>query len=256
MSDPFRIYWLPGCSSCLRAKEFLLGHNIPFESINVMERPEAMADLEKIGFRSVPVIARGDEGVFCQDLHDVADFLDVEFKKTALTAGNFITRIDLVLQAAQRFARQLSVGQLAGHFPGRDRPFRDLVYHIFMVPTGFLEAARGGSLEIECFLRTSPEGVVSGAQLVVLGEAVRLDLLNWWQACGGGLPDTVQTYYGERTGFSVLERTACHAAQHCRQLQAVVEMNDIEPDGPLGDAELGGLPLPKNIYDNEIDLEG
>lgn len=256
MSDPFRIYWLPGCSSCLRAKEFLLGHNIPFESINVMERPEAMADLQKIGFRSVPVIARGDEGVFCQDLHDVADFLDVEFKKTALTADNLITRIDLGLQAAQRFARQLSVGQLAGHFPGRDRPFRELVYHIFMVPTGFLEAARGGSLEIECFFRTSPEGVVSGAQLAVPGEAVRLDLLSWWQARGGALPDTVQTYYGERTGFSVLERTACHAAQHCRQLQAVVEMNDIEPDGPLGDAELGGLPLPKNIYDNEIDMEG
>ncbi len=86
------------------------------------------------------------------------------------------------------------------------------------------------------------------------GEELRRSLLDWWNRQGHKLPSKVKTYYGERTAISVLERTTWHAAQHCRQLQAVVENCGIEPDGALGDAELQGLPLPENIYDNEIDM--
>jgi arsenate reductase-like glutaredoxin family protein len=27
-----RVYWQPGCSSCLKTKEFLLDHGVPFVS--------------------------------------------------------------------------------------------------------------------------------------------------------------------------------------------------------------------------------
>jgi len=52
----------------------------------------------------------------------------------------------------------------------------------------------------------------------------------------------------------VLERTCWHAAQHCRQLMAVLGQLGIEPDGPLGGAELDGLPLPEKVWDSEIPL--
>ncbi|GIS91400.1 MAG: hypothetical protein CM1200mP20_14410 [Pseudomonadota bacterium] len=34
---PLKVYWQPGCSSCLMTKEFLLDNNVEFESINVLE---------------------------------------------------------------------------------------------------------------------------------------------------------------------------------------------------------------------------
>ena len=107
---------------------------------------------------------------------------------------------------------------------------------------------------MEAFLRTAPEGMTRGEQIANAGEEVRKSLTLWWDTHKQALPTSVKTYYGERTMLSVLERTAWHAAQHCRQLQAVVENCGIEPDGALGDRELGGLPLPENIYDNEIDM--
>ncbi|MEP1471916.1 MAG: glutaredoxin domain-containing protein [Halieaceae bacterium] len=254
MTNDYQVYWAPGCTSCLRTKEFLTQQGIAFESINIVEHPEALDDLARIGYRSVPIVRRGDDAVFCQDLQDVADFVGVALTKSELSAEDFINKIDLILQAASRFVRQLSEDQLADHFPGRDRPYRDLAYHIYMVVQGFLESVQGGSLEMEAFLRTAPEGMTQGDQIAEAGEVVRDAFSAWWDGQKNALPATVNTYYGERTMVSVLERTAWHSAQHCRQLQAVLENYAIEPNQSLGDAELAGLPLPENIYDNEIDM--
>lgn len=254
MCNKLQVYWAPGCSSCLRTKEFLNQHGLEYESINIVENPEALEDLARIGYRSVPVVRRGGEAVFCQDLQDVADFVGVTLAKSQLSDQDFVERIDHVLQATARFVQQLSETQLAGHFPGRDRPYRDLAYHIFMVVQGFLEGVEGGSLEMEAFLRKPPPGMVRGDEIAAAGEAVRDTLLLWWDTNKHAPPARIATYYGERTMLSVLERTAWHAAQHCRQLQAVLENYGVRPNGPLGDRELGGLALPENIYDNEIDM--
>src|SRR6185295_2678460 len=34
---PIKAYWQPGCTSCLRMKEFLTKHGVPFVSVNVLE---------------------------------------------------------------------------------------------------------------------------------------------------------------------------------------------------------------------------
>ena len=57
---PLKLYWQPGCSSCLKMKEFVLGHGIPFESVNVLEDEDGFKTLEKLGIRMVPIAARGD----------------------------------------------------------------------------------------------------------------------------------------------------------------------------------------------------
>ena len=49
MADTYKFYWQPGCSSCLRAKEFLKQHGIAFDSINVREDEGAMDDLARLG---------------------------------------------------------------------------------------------------------------------------------------------------------------------------------------------------------------
>ena len=34
---PLKVYWQPGCSSCLKTKEFLIANGMEFDSINVLE---------------------------------------------------------------------------------------------------------------------------------------------------------------------------------------------------------------------------
>ena len=50
----------------------------------------------------------------------------------------------------------------------------------------------------------------------------------------------------------VFERTAWHSGQHTRQLMLTLEKLGISPSGALGDADFAGLPLPKNVWDNEL----
>ena len=58
---PVKVYWQPGCSSCLKTKEFLLEHGIPFVSVNVIEDEEGFKELEALGVRLVPIVAKGDK---------------------------------------------------------------------------------------------------------------------------------------------------------------------------------------------------
>ena len=43
---PLKLYWQPGCSSCLKMKEFVLEHGVPFESVNVLEDDSGFAELQ------------------------------------------------------------------------------------------------------------------------------------------------------------------------------------------------------------------
>jgi glutaredoxin len=44
-AEKVRVFWQPGCTGCLRAKEFLTRHGVDCESINVHGNDAAMADL-------------------------------------------------------------------------------------------------------------------------------------------------------------------------------------------------------------------
>jgi hypothetical protein len=47
----------------------------------------------------------------------------------------------------------------------------------------------------------------------------------------------------------LLERSTWHSAQHTRQLIAVLERFNIEPDGRLTPEDLDGLPLPAGLWE-------
>lgn len=78
-----KVYWRPGCSSCVRVKEFLSGLGLDYKSINVSAAPEAMEELRRLGVRTIPVVVRGSDYVFAQELADVSRFIgrDVEFAR-------------------------------------------------------------------------------------------------------------------------------------------------------------------------------
>ena len=72
-----KVYWQPGCSSCLKTKEFLLANGMEFESINVLEDEKGFRELEALGVRLVPIVARGSDwanGAVFRDVARVAGF--------------------------------------------------------------------------------------------------------------------------------------------------------------------------------------
>ena len=91
-------------------------------------------------------------------------------------------------------------------------------------------------------------------QVAAYGQSIRDALQSWWRSADAGRLGTLDTYYGIHPTERVLERTAWHAAQHARQLMALLEQRGVSPDGALGDAELDGLPLPEGVYDDEVKL--
>ncbi len=252
----YRVYWQPGCTSCLRTKEFLTQHGIEFESINVRVQPGAMAELEALGVRSVPVVARGTDYVFAQELLDVAQFVGVTAESEQLSNETLIDKLDRILAAAQRYLQQLPPDRLDQKLPGRNRSLLDLAYHLFVIPIAFLDAAHGGELTEEHFTRKPPADLQSAEAVASFGQQVRADLQAWWDQTGTTqFPDKLNTYYGYQPAHRVLERTCWHVAQHCRQLMAVLEQLGMEPDGPLGAVELDGLPLPEQAWDSEVPLK-
>ena len=83
---PLKVYWRPGCSSCVKVKEFLTKLGVDYESINVSARPEAMDELRELGVRTVPVVSRGRDYVFAQELDDVSRFIGRSVKFERLPA--------------------------------------------------------------------------------------------------------------------------------------------------------------------------
>lgn len=254
-NDPrIRVYWQPGCSSCLRAKEFLTQHGIAFESINVREDPRGMQELAELGLRSVPVVRRGNDFVLGQSLQELADFAGVTDLPEGLSEAALIDKLKLVLAAAERYTCQLTSDMAHAGLPGRQRTTRDLAYHVFMIPTAFLDAADGDELTYEHFERT-PGDDMTIDDIAALGTRVRTRLDSWWDAVeDGAWPETLATYYGRKASRDVLERTAWHAAQHTRQLMQLLENAGIAPDGPLSEEDLAGLPLPTEVYDDQVGL--
>ena len=47
--EAIRVYWMTGCSSCLRTKEFLTRHGVSFISRNVLEDEGAYDELARFG---------------------------------------------------------------------------------------------------------------------------------------------------------------------------------------------------------------
>jgi glutaredoxin len=254
MSEPaYRVYWQPGCTSCLKAKEFLARHGIAYESIDVRARPDAGEELTRLGARSIPVVARGAEWTYAQELDDLARFVGVRRSDVRLPAETLLARLDALLVAARAYALQLPDDALERTLPGRpDRAGADLAHHVAAIVHALLDAATGDELTFEHFLRTpAGESRRREALAATLAEA-RTQLAAWAARPVDARPTTVRTYYGVQPLHGVLERTAWHVAQHARQLESLVRDAGVAPAVALGPHELAGLPLPDGLWDREV----
>lgn len=248
------VYWQPGCTSCLRTKEFLTRHGVAFRSRNVLEDESAFAELARFGLRQVPIVTRGDDWANGQVLDDVARVAGIPWGKAAILPPEELRRrLDRILEGALRFLGQLPEAALERQLPNRPRAYADLVFHIFDIAEAYLEQDRGIPLTFDSYNRVPAPGARDKAALDALGRDVRARLDAWFEGPGRDADWNARAavYYGEQTLHQFLERTTWHAGQHTRQLMWVLEGLGIAPDRPLGAETFGGLPMPEKVWDGE-----
>ena len=252
MNPALRVYWRPGCSSCVKVKEFLSGLGVEYESINVSAKPEAMDDLRALGLRTVPVVTRGKEYVFAQELADVSAFIGRKVDFHRLPPAALYQKWQKVLTAAQRHVVQIPNERLQERAtPGRDRSIRDLAYHVYQVPDSFLQAIEDGVEDLtSVYNAPPPKDVTSAAGIRDYGHGVAQRLERWWRRDGAAAGvSSLKTYYGEQPLHHVMERCTWHSAQHARQIASVLERFGVAPDGPLTAEDYAGLPMPKGLWE-------
>lgn len=250
--EELKVFWQPGCTSCLRTKEFLTEHNIPFRSVDVLNDPGGMEEMAALGVRTVPIVSRGKDYVSGQILRDVAAFAGLDWDKKMLSPEELYRRIMGIADAALRLSAQLPHEHLDDMLPNRPRSYRDLACHIFQIIQAFVDETEGDPLTAAKYEANAPKGVVRVPDILFFGMGQRQRFRDWWQAGGHDFDRDAQCYYGPQSLHDFMERTAWHSAQHTRQLALVLEKLGVTPDGPLTADDLSGLPMPENVYDNDL----
>jgi hypothetical protein len=205
----------------------------------------------QLGVRSVPVVAVGGRYVMGAKLKEIAELVGKPYQdQQKLPPEQLVQKLDTVLAAVQRYIRQVPDDRLDMKSPDRDRPLRRLAYHAFNLVDCFLETRAGKPLTYEALNAPAPpEATRTSAAIAEYGDGVRERLREWWSREGGRSPEeVVETYYGPQTLHQLLERTAWHSAQHSRHLVLFLGWIGIEPDGPLTQEDLAGLPLPDAVW--------
>jgi len=214
----------------------------------VEREPLALKDLERLGIPLVPAVVLQDRVVHGWNPRAVAELAGVEYAETEpLPPQELSQLLDRILVAAQCAIRQIPSQQLDVKSQVRDRSVAQLGYHIFRLSLAFRDGMEQGQYPEDWLLEEAPTALRNGTALVDYGEHVRRSLAKWWpdsQAYHG----VVHTYYGPQTAGELLERTVWHAAQHLRQLYALLELMGLEPSNPLTEADFRGLPLPKEVW--------
>ena len=249
LDDQIRVYWMTGCTSCLRTKEFLARRRVPFLSRNVLVDDGAYAELERFGLRQVPIVTRGEAWANGQVLRDVAELVGIDLgAPQILPVAELRRRQDAILAGAARFIAQLPEATLATQLPDRPRSHADLAYHIVNIVDAFLEHEAGIPLTYEAYFRLPPSA--DRAALLAYATDVRARLNAWFDGPGRtrDWTSTAEVYYGAQSLHEFLERTTWHSGQHTRQLMWVLEGMGIAPDGRLDDALWAGLPMPEEVW--------
>lgn len=242
------IYWQPGCSSCVKAKEFVAEQGYEFESVNVLKNPAAMQEIMAAGLRSIPVIRKGDKFIYAQSLDDIANFLDVTRNHVKLSQEVLVGRWDDILEKAEAIIQAFDESMLQRHvIPHRERVVRDLSAHVFQIVESFMRQIEDDTIDARAIYLDPREDIKTRNDLLSYVSKTHQEYRDWRKQGGmGAIPARMNTYYGNQPSSQVLERGVWHSAQHARQLDFVAAGMGAELRIPQELYE--GLPMPKRLW--------
>jgi hypothetical protein len=221
---------------------------VPFDSVDIEAEPTARAELRRLGVPAVPAVVAAAGVVHGWNPHALAELLGVRYEGAQRLSPTVLAeRLDRVLGAASRLVATVEAEHLALQHPGRDRSLHQLAYHLFRLSLAFRDAMIERRLPRAWNDEMAPAGLPDGPTLAGYGAAVRMALRGWFKT-EGAAEGTVETYYGPQSGHELLERTVWHAAQHLRQIHALLEDAGAPAMEPLDRSLLEGLPVPQSVW--------
>ncbi len=250
--DGLRVFWMPGCSSCVKVKEFLKKLGVPYESVNVLTDPQAESDLQAMGALGFPVVSRGKEFVCAQSLDDVSKFLGRDVKFERLPPAELMDRWFYFCDIALTMIDKIPQDHLqALPIPNRNRTLHGLSYHIFQVPEAFLENAENGEEHFDKYFDAPPpDDVKTSGDVRQYGDRITARLRRHWQNLSDqSFSWTVKTFYGVQPSHHFLERSTWHMAQHIRQLQVVLDGYNVPLACRIDETKYKGLPMPEGLWE-------
>ena len=217
--------------------------------MNVLEDAAGLTQLQALGARSVPVLARGNQFTFAQSTKQIVEFLDLpEEAKPELPLDELVRRLDKFMAAALQLLPLMPEDRLATHVPGRPRSYRSLAFHLFRVVDAFLDANNGITLMRAMFAEEPAPDADTGS-LLQYGGTIRQRFEAWRMSGDVAADKILPTYYGPQSRHELLERTTWHCGQHVRQWMMLLEREGVSHPAPLVAADFKGLPMPQNVWD-------
>ncbi|WP_198084119.1 glutaredoxin domain-containing protein [Variovorax sp. E3] len=248
--EEVKVFWAPGCSSCVRVKEFLADKEVSYTSVNVAADPAAMKFLATLGVRTIPVVVRGKDYVFAQSLDDVAKFVGVGHRAERLPPAELVDRWMSILDIATDTIARVPESRLDERPAARPRSIRDIANHIFQVPDAFLQTVVNG---IEDWSVVTTESAPPGTDLPAIlayAERQKKELADWWRELDDrSCTRELKMFYGVHPIHVFLERSVWHSAQHTRQIISWAESDGIALGRRLTSDVLDGLPLPRGLWE-------
>jgi len=261
--ETLELYWVHGCSSCLRMKEFVDKLGVPYVSKDVTLHPEFRTRPDSLGLR-IPSAVLGERGVAGIDLVGIAAMIGVEYvAPTILSPAALKLKYDEISPIIVELIKQVPSDEIDIYIPDLGRSLRALMLHIVIIMQGFVAAEETNEFtdgwqfmpadvawdERRTGGRTSPE------QLIELALMSRSKLDDWWNRVGydDAFDRVLESKKKDQTQYWTLhtafERAVWHTAQHARQLQYILEDRlSVTPNVRLTDDILSGLPLPDALY--------
>jgi glutaredoxin/uncharacterized damage-inducible protein DinB len=246
-----RLFWQPGCSSCVKVKEMLTELGVPFTSVNILEHDDAMDEMIAHGARAVPVLIRDKEMIFAQSLEDVAKFVGRERPANRLAPEELMKRWQYFLDTGLSLVAQIPPDRINEHpVIGRERTVCSLAYHIYQIAEGFLSVVNEVSEDSRLIDNADYPHLKTKEQIADYARTTIGQLQEWWsdRADRTGARK-FKTYYGLQPLHQILDRATWHTAQHTRQLNTVLDGFGLAVQNPIDPAAYIGLPMPKAVWE-------
>lgn len=219
-----------------------------FDSVDIEAEPAGRAELKRLGVPAVPAVVTTGGVVHGWNPDALAELVGVRYESARrLSPTALAERLDRVLAAAGRVVQAVASEHLRLQHPGRDRSLHQLAYHLFRLSLAYRDAILERRLPETWLQEMAPAGLPDGIALAGYGTAVRA-ALRAWLGTEVATVGTVETYYGAQSAHELLERTVWHAAQHLRQIHALLEDAGAPPREPLDPSLLERLPLPESVW--------
>ena len=237
-------------------KAMLSRRGVEFDAFDVENDPQALQALRSLGIASVPAVVVGERWMTGWNPTRLAELVGFAHQERGSSPEELVSSLREIVDAALRAVRQFPESvDWERKAPGRDRPLRELVRHLFHVVEVSVDADLLETFPAKAWLDARDVPALKGSsRLTRYGEAVRAKFEAWYGSSTldpAAFSRTIDADVGPRTIEQVLQRTRLHAAQHLRQLYAFHAWFGLTPDAPLTDAalkEMGLEDLPDELF--------